>query len=172
LPDEQRSWVALLAGRLAEQGYGGEVVNASISGDTTAGGLSRLPRLLETHDPEIVILELGGNDGLRGLPIATMRSNLEQMIGLSEESGADVLLTGIKMPPNYGAAYTEAFERVYTDLADARGVPLVSFLLENVALERSLMQADGVHPNTEGHAVMFENVWAVLEAMLAPDATD
>src|SRR5690606_28434346 len=100
------------------QGYGREVVNASISGDTTAGGLSRLPRLLETHDPEIVVLELGGNDGLRGLPVASLRSNLEQMMRLAAESGADVLLAGVKMPPNYGAAYTEAFERVYTDLAD------------------------------------------------------
>jgi acyl-CoA thioesterase-1 len=128
--------------------------------------------LLETHAPEIVILELGGNDGLRGLPIASMRSNLEQMIRLAEESGADVLITGVKMPPNYGAAFTEAFERVYTDLAETHGVPLVSFLLEGVALERSLMQPDGVHPNAEGHAVMFENVWAVLAGMLTPDATD
>lgn len=172
LPDEQHTWVALLERRLAELGYEGEVINASISGDTTAGGLSRLPGLLETHDPEIVILELGGNDGLRGLPVATMRSNLEQMIRLAKDSGADVLLTGIRMPPNYGPAYTEAFERVYPELAAAHDVPLVSFLLEGVALDRSLMQADGVHPNAEGHAAMFANVWQVLEGMLAPEVTD
>lgn len=172
LPDEQHTWVALLERRLAELGYEGEVINASISGDTTAGGLSRLPGLLETHDPEIVILELGGNDGLRGLPVAAMRSNLEQMIRLAKDSGADVLLTGIRMPPNYGPAYTEAFERVYPELAAAHDVPLVSFLLEGVALDRSLMQADGVHPNTEGHAAMFANVWQVLEGMLAPEVTD
>ena len=168
LPDEQHSWVALLERRLVEQGYGHEVVNASISGDTTAGGLARLPGLLDRHDPQIVILELGGNDGLRGLPIPTMRSHLEEMIRLAQQSGAHVLLTGIRMPPNYGPAYTEAFEAVYPELAAAHDVPLVSFLLEGVALDRSLMQTDGVHPNVDGHAVMFENVWGVLEGMLAP----
>jgi len=172
LPDEQQSWVALLERRLAELGYGHEVINASISGDTTAGGLARLPALLEQHDPVIVILELGGNDGLRGLPVATMRGHLEQMIRLAKDGGAKVLLTGIKMPPNYGPAYTQAFERVYPELAAAHDVPLVSFLLEGVALDRSLMQADGVHPNVAGHAVMFENVWDVLEDLLAPEATD
>lgn len=172
LPDEQLAWVARLERRLDEQGYGHDVVNASISGDTSAGGLARLPSLLETVDPAVVILELGGNDGLRGLPIGTLRSNLEQMIRLSKDHGAEVLLTGIKMPPNYGAAYTGAFERVYTDLADAHDVKLVSFLLEGVALERSLMQSDGVHPNADGHAVMFENVWNVLDGMLTFDVAD
>ncbi len=172
LPDEQLAWVALLERRLAEQGYGHEVVNASISGDTSAGGLARLPSLLETLDPAVVILELGGNDGLRGLPVGTLRSNLEQMIRLSKDHGAEVVLTGIKMPPNYGAAYTSAFERVYTDLADTHDVTLVSFLLEGVALERSLMQSDGVHPNADGHAVMFENVWSVLDGVLTLDAAD
>ena len=172
LPDEQLAWVARLERRLDEQGYGHDVVNASISGDTSAGGLARLPSLLETVDPAVVILELGGNDGLRGLPIGTLRSNLEQMIRLSKDHGAEVLLTGIKMPPNYGAAYTGAFERVYTDLADAHDVKLVSFLLEGVALERSLLQRDGVHPNADGHAVMFENVWNVLDGMLTFDVAD
>jgi acyl-CoA thioesterase I len=162
----EESWVSMLAHRLTEQGYEREVVNASISGDTTAGGLSRLPQLLRTHAPSIVVLELGGNDGLRGLPVATLRGNLEQMLRLAADSGARVLLTGIKLPPNYGPAYTRAFERVYTELAEAYEVPLVSFLMEGVALDAALMQRDGIHPNAEGQVVMFENVWTVLKEML------
>jgi acyl-CoA thioesterase-1 len=160
------SWVALLEERLAKEGYGYEVVNASISGDTSAGGLSRLPRLLETHDPALVILELGGNDGLRGQPVASLRGNLEQMIELAKASGARVLLAGIQIPPNYGQTYTRALAQVYPDLAAAHDVPLLEFLLDGVALNPALMQGDGLHPNAAGQKVIYENVWRILEPLL------
>ncbi|MBN1238613.1 MAG: arylesterase [Gammaproteobacteria bacterium] len=162
----EQSWVSLLEQRLDEQGYEYEVVNASISGDTTAGGLARLPRLLETHEPAIVVIELGGNDGLRGQPIDNLRSNLAKMVELAEQSGAEVILTGIRIPPNYGPAYTEALAAVYPELAEEYDVPLVSFLMDGVALQPELMQADRIHPNAKGQSVMFENVWHVLEDLL------
>jgi acyl-CoA thioesterase I len=161
-----QSWVSMLEQRLDEQGYGYEVVNASISGDTTAGGLARLPRLLDTHSPSIVIIELGGNDGLRGQPVASLRDNLAKMIEMSEGAGAKVVLTGIQIPPNYGPAYTGSLSAVYPELAREYRIPLVSFLMEGVALRTDLMQHDGIHPNAEGQAVMFENVWPVLESLL------
>lgn len=161
-----QSWVSMLEERLEEQGYGYEVVNASISGDTTAGGLARLPRLLDMHSPSIVIIELGGNDGLRGQPVPHLRDNLADMIEMSEGAGAHVVLTGIQIPPNYGPTYTKALAAVYPELARAYEVPLVSFLMDGVALRAELMQQDGVHPNAEGQIVMFENVWPVLESLL------
>lgn len=160
------SWVALLEERLAKEGYGYEVVNASISGDTSAGGLSRLPRLLETHEPALVIIELGGNDGLRGQPVASLRSNLERMIVLAKESGARVVLAGIQIPPNYGQTYTRSLAQVYPELAAAHDVPLVGFLLDGVALNPALMQGDGLHPNAAGQKVIYENVWRTLEPLL------
>jgi acyl-CoA thioesterase-1 len=160
------SWVALLEERLSAEGYGYEVVNASISGDTSAGGLSRLPRLLETHDPAWVVIELGGNDGLRGQPVATLRANLAEMIELSKASGARVLLAGIQIPPNYGQTYTRALAQLYPDLASAYDVALVEFLLDGVALDPNLMQGDGIHPNAAGQIVIYENVWRTLEALL------
>lgn len=163
----EQSWVALLEDRLQSEGYGYSVVNASIAGDTTAGGLARLPRLLSAHDPQIVILELGGNDGLRALPVDRMRGNLAAMIEASIEQGAEVVLTGIQIPPNYGPAYTRSFTSVYPELASEYDIALVDFLLDGVALEGDLMQADGIHPNVEGHAVMFENVWSVLSRILS-----
>jgi acyl-CoA thioesterase-1 len=163
----EQSWVAMLEDRLRSEGYGYQVVNASIAGDTTAGGLARLPRLLEIHDPELVIIELGGNDGLRGQPVATLRGNLASMIEQSRESGARVVLAGIQIPPNYGPAYTAALAGVYPELAQRFEVPLIEFLLEDVALNRELMQADGIHPNAAGQKVVFENVWRVLEPLLA-----
>ena len=162
----EQSWVSMLEQRLDEQGYGYEVVNASISGDTTAGGLARLPALLESHSPAIVVIELGGNDGLRGQPVASLRGNLDKMIELSLASDAEVVLTGMQIPPNYGLAYTEAFANVYTELAAEHGLPLVSFLMEGVALDARLMQGDRIHPNARGQVVMFENVWRVLEDLL------
>jgi len=160
------SWVALLEERLAKEGYGYEVVNASIAGDTSAGGLSRLPRLLENHDPALVILELGGNDGLRGQPVASLRANLEKMIELAKDSGARVLLAGIQIPPNYGQTYTRALSQVYPDLAAAHDVLLLEFLLDGVALNPALMQGDGLHPNAAGQKVIYENVWRILEPLL------
>lgn len=163
----EQSWVALLEDRLQAEGYGYQVVNASIAGDTSAGGLSRLPRLLALHEPDLVVLELGGNDGLRGQPVATLRDNLTQMISLSKESGARVVLAGIQIPPNYGPAYTRSLAAVYPELAERFDIPLVDFLLADVALNRELMQQDGIHPNAAGQRVVFDNVWQVLKPMLA-----
>lgn len=163
----EQSWVAMLEDRLRTEGYGYQVVNASIAGDTSAGGLARLPRLLDVHDPELVIVELGGNDGLRGQPVGTLRDNLASMIEQSQESGARVVLAGIQIPPNYGPAYTSSLAAVYPELARRFDVPLIDFLLADVALNRELMQADGIHPNAAGQKVVFENVWRVLKPLLA-----
>jgi acyl-CoA thioesterase-1 len=164
----EQSWVAMLEDRLQSEGYGYKVVNASIAGDTSAGGLARLPRLLAAHDPTLVVIELGGNDGLRGQPVAVLRDNLAKMIELSKESGADVVLAGIQIPPNYGTTYTQALAAVYPELAERFGTPLVGFILEDVALHRELMQADGIHPNAAGQKVVFANVWRVLGPLLTP----
>jgi acyl-CoA thioesterase-1 len=161
-----QSWVATLEDRLHSEGYGYDVVNASIAGDTSAGGLARLPRLLDAHSPEVVVLELGGNDGLRGQPIDTLRANLSRMIELSKQHGARVVLAGMQIPPNYGPAYTRALAAVYPDLAAKFDVPLVDFLLDGVALHPDLMQADSIHPNAAGQKIVFENVWRVLSQVL------
>jgi acyl-CoA thioesterase-1 len=163
-----QSWVAMLEDRLQTEGYGYQVVNASIAGDTSAGGLSRLPRLLELHQPEIVVIELGGNDGLRGQPVATLRSNLMKMIELTRASGADVLLAGMQIPPNYGPAYTQALAAVYPELAKQFDAALIEFLLADVALKSELMQSDGIHPNAAGQEIVFANVWRVLGPLLTP----
>jgi len=162
----EQGWVELLRARLKTQGYGYQVVNASVSGETTAGGLARLPRALQLHHPQIVILELGGNDGLRALPVPQMRSNFEQMIGLSRTSGAKVLILGMRIPPNYGPQYTTQFEAVYGDLARADKLALVPFLMDHIALQPNLMQADDIHPNAEGQPLLLDNVWPVLRPML------
>jgi acyl-CoA thioesterase-1 len=159
-------WVELLKTRLNAQGYGYQVVNASVSGETTAGGLARLPRALELHHPKIVILELGGNDGLRALPTAQMRANLTQMADLSTAAGAKVLLLGMRMPPNYGQQYTDQFTAAFSDLARDKKLPLVPFLLTDIALSSSLLQADDIHPNAAGQPVLLENVWPALKPLL------
>jgi len=156
----------LLAQRLRTQGYGYQVVNASESGETSGGGLERLPRALELNRPVLVILELGANDGLRALPIAEMRANLERMIQLARAAGARVLLLGIRIPPNYGPRYTQEFARVFPELANQYHLPLVPFLLDKVALDPALMQADGLHPNARGEAPVLDNVWPHLEPLL------
>jgi len=162
----EQSWVTLLTNRLQREGYGYEVVNASIAGDTSAGGLARLPRLLDLHEPVFVVIELGGNDGLRGQPVASLRDNLAKMIQMSRDRGASVLLAGIQIPPNYGGAYTRALTAVYPELAAAFEIPLVPFLLEGVALRPELMQHDQIHPNAAGQKILFDNVWQVLAALL------
>jgi acyl-CoA thioesterase-1 len=162
----EQGWVELLKTRLKDQGYGYQVVNASVSGETTAGGLARLPRALELHHPGIVILELGGNDGLRALPIAQMRANLTQMATLAEAAGAQVLLLGMRMPPNYGPQYTEQFAMVFSDLAREKKLPLVPFLLTDIALSATLLQGDDIHPNALGQPVLLENVWPQLKPLL------
>jgi acyl-CoA thioesterase-1 len=157
-------WVTLLEKRLAGKGY--RVVNASVSGETTSGGRARLPRALEQHRPDIVVLELGGNDGLRGLPIATAQANLADMIRQVRDSGARLLLLGIRIPPNYGAAYTRQLDAMYAQLAERNDVPFVPFFLEGVALDDRLMQADGVHPNAAGQPRLLDNVWKGLSPLL------
>jgi len=163
----EQSWVAMLEDRLQSEGYGYEVVNASIAGDTSAGGLARLPRLLAAHDPELVVIELGGNDGLRGQPVGVLRENLAKMIELAQQSGARVVLAGMQIPPNYGPAYTRSLAAVYPELAVRFNTQLIEFLLADVALRPELMQADSIHPNAAGQEIVFANVWRVLRPMLA-----
>lgn len=162
---EEESWVALMRDRLVAEGYGYHVLNASISGDTTSGGLRRLVRALEQHSPALVIIELGGNDGLRGTPVRTIRQNLAGMIEHSLEAGARVVLAGMMLPPNLGP-YADAFARIYPELAAEYGVALIGFFLEGIALDRSLMQPDGIHPTAEAQPLVLENVWPVLEPEL------
>ena len=166
LPRVEQGWVELLKARLQAQGYGYQVVNASVSGETTAGGLARLPRALELHHPKIVILELGGNDGLRALPIAQLRANLTQMVTLSTAIGAKVLLLGMRMPPNYGPEYTKQFALVFSDLASGQKIPSVPFLLNDVALSPNLLQQDDIHPNALGQPILLDNVWPALKPLL------
>lgn len=160
------SWVALLQSRLKAQGYGYRVVNASVSGETTTGGLARLPRALSVHRPQIVIVELGGNDGLRALPLETSRRNLERIIETSQASGARVLLLGMKIPPNYGPRYSQGFEQLFRDLARRYRLPFEPFFLEKIALAPGMMQADGLHPTAKAQPVMLDTVWPVLKPML------
>jgi acyl-CoA thioesterase-1 len=160
------TWVALLQKRLAAQGYGYRVVNASISGDTTGGARARLPRALELHKPAVVILELGGNDGLRGLPLRQVRENFEFLIERSQAAGAKVVLVGMRMPPNYGAAYADGFHALYGELAKRYGTPLLGFFLDGVALDEKLMQADGIHPTAAAQPRLLDNLWPVLSQVL------
>lgn len=166
LPHVEEGWVALLQAKLKDQGYGYQVVNASVSGETTAGGLARLPRALSLHHPAIVILELGGNDGLRALPVTQMRGNLSRMVELAAAASAKVLLLGVRIPPNYGPEYTAQFAQVYSDLARDKKLPFVPFLLNGIALAPNLMQTDGIHPNQSGQARLLDNVWPTLQALL------
>lgn len=160
------AWPSLLEERLAASGYAHRVVNASISGETTRGGLTRLPAALERHDPEIVIVELGGNDGLRGIPLQEIRRNLQRMIDASLAAGARVLLAGVYIPPNYGPAYTQGFKQIFLDLSASDDVALLPFILEGVALDPALMQADGIHPNPAAQPRILDNVWPVLVRLL------
>ena len=162
----QEGWVTLLSQRLASEGYVYKVVNASVSGETTQGGLARLPRVLELHKPDIVIIELGGNDGLRGLPLATSRENLRRAIELAQRAQARVLLVGMLIPPNYGERYAREFRDMFTTLASSHSLALVPFLLDRVALEPGLMQPDGIHANAKGQPRMLENVWPKLKPLL------
>jgi acyl-CoA thioesterase-1 len=162
----EQGWVALLTQRLQAQGYGYQIVNASVSGETSGGGVERLPRALRLHQPEIVILELGANDGLRGLPASNTRENLARMVQLSQASGARVLLVGIRIPPNYGPRYTEEFARIFSELANQYHLPLVPFLLERVALDPARMQADGLHPNAGGEPPVLDTLWPYLKPLL------
>ena len=164
--DTRLGWVSLLEQRLEREGHDDRVINASISGDTSAGGQARLPALLTEHKPDVVIVELGGNDGLRGQPPAQLQQNLAAMIDTAKTAGAKVLLLGMQLPPNYGVRYTEAFARVYTQLADEKQIALVPFFLEGVGGHPELMQADGLHPAAAGQKRLLDNVWPALKPLL------
>jgi acyl-CoA thioesterase-1 len=159
-------WVALLEQRLAERHPGWTVVNASISGETTSGGRTRIAGLLDRHRPAAVVVALGGNAALRGLDLNATRGNLDRIVGASREAGAKVLLLGMQVPPNYGKAYTDAFARVFQDVAEAHQAPLVPFFLDGVAEDMSLFQPDRIHPNAQAQPRMLENVWPALRKLI------
>ncbi|MEM9056875.1 MAG: arylesterase [Pseudomonadota bacterium] len=167
----EQSWPSLLENRLERDAHGYRVVNASIRGDTTRGGRSRLPRALKVHSPDIVVVELGGNDGLRGLPLDAMRSNLEAMLAMIEATGARAVLVGMHIPPNYGPDYTQGFYTMFGELAERFGAAHVPFLLDGVALDADLMQADGIHPNATAQPTLLDNVWPALAPLLAEGCT-
>ena len=159
-------WVELLRARLREQGDRRTVVNASVSGETSAGGRSRIDALLRRQHPSLLILELGGNDALRGLDLAASRANLGEIVRRAQQAGARVVILGMKVPPNYGKAYGESFERLFADLARETGASLVPFFLEGIAERLDLFQADRIHPNETAQPMMLERVWPVLKGML------
>lgn len=163
----ESGWVNLLVKRLEIRQPPFRVINASVSGETSAGGLTRLPEVLATHHPKLTILALGANDGLRGLPPRETARNLEAMVRLLQKQGSEVLLVGMQLPPNYGPAYTRKFLALYSEVARARRVRLVPFLLEGMAGQRQRFQADGLHPDAEAQPVLLDNVWRELSPMLA-----
>jgi acyl-CoA thioesterase I len=164
--DHESGWVRLLEERLQERGLPMRVVNASVSGDTTSGGLTRLGPLLERHRPAVLVIELGANDGLRGLGFDVIRDNLTELIRRGRDAGSRILLTAVHLPPNYGAAYTRGFQAVFREVAESESVPLVADLLAGVAEDRALMQADALHPTAEAQPRILENVWPALEPLL------
>ncbi|AFN78372.1 arylesterase [Stutzerimonas nitrititolerans] len=164
--ETSQGWVHLLQQRLDDGEHDYRVVNASISGDTSAGGLARLPALLSEHEPDIVIIELGGNDGLRGQPPAQLKRNLAAMAEQAQQAGAKVLLLGMRMPPNLGQRYTSAFADAFDSLAAEKDLPYVPFLLEGIGGVQGMMQADRVHPTAQAQELMLDNVWPVLEPLL------
>jgi acyl-CoA thioesterase I len=159
-------WVALLEKKLKDEKIDAAIVNASISGETTSGGRSRLPALLTQHKPDVVVIELGANDGLRGQPVAAAEANLKSMIELAHKNKARVLLVGMRMPPNYGRAYTESFFGMYKNLASAFKAPLVPFMLEGVADKPALFQTDRLHPNADAHPIILANIWPHFAALV------
>ena len=163
-----QSWTALLQSRLREQGYEHRVVNASISGETTEGGAERIGPALENFAPALLVLELGGNDGLRGFPPQRTRENLEKIITASRAAGADVVLLGIRIPSNYGPRYTRAFEGVFRETAETLDVPWIEFFMDGVALDEELMQADGIHPNAKAQPRLLDNAWPAIREALGP----
>jgi acyl-CoA thioesterase-1 len=165
-----QGWVSLLKARIADEGLPHAVVNASISGDTTAGGRSRLPALLAEYEPAVVVVELGANDGLRGFPPTRIAAALTELVEQAQAAGAQVLLAGVRLPPNYGSAYAERFQAVYAQVADGTGAALVPRLLDGVAENPELMQADGLHPTAAAQPRLLDNVWPVLLPLLRQTA--
>ena len=164
--DVDQSWAALLQARLESLGYEHRVVNASISGETTEGGAARISGALERFQPALVILELGGNDGLRGFPPERLRGNLVKIVEESTSSGASVVLLGIRIPSNYGPRYTQAFEATFRDVAAEQDIPWIEFFMEGIALNEELMQDDGIHPNAEAQPLLLDNAWPIISESL------
>lgn len=162
----EQGWVAELDRRLSDKGDDYTFINASISGDTTGGGLHRLPALLTTHKPAIVIIELGGNDGLRGYPVAQLRHNLTRMVELARAQGARVLLLAMEVPPNLGSRYTQLFRESFAMVANNAGAHVAPFILEGIATNRALMQADGIHPTAEAQGMIVDNIWPYLKPLM------
>ena len=161
-----QSWAALLQRRLEDQGYEHRVVNASISGETTAGGATQIDSAIEAFAPQLIILELGGNDGLRGFPPARIKENLLAIARRAQDSGAAVVLLGIRIPTNYGARYTQAFEAVYAEVAEELDIEWIEFFMEGVALNDALLQDDRIHPNAAAQPMLLDNAWPIIRATL------
>ena len=161
-----QSWTTLLQARLEDQGYEHRVVNASITGETTAGGVTRINSTLANFSPELIILELGANDGLRGFPPTQIKDNLGKIVTRAQASGAAVVLLGIRIPTNYGARYTAAFEGVFRQVAEERDIPWVEFFMEGIALNDELLQSDRIHPNTAAQVILLDNAWPIISATL------
>jgi len=170
--DVDQSWPALLQSRLAASGYEHRVVNASISGETTEGGVTRIHSTLEKFAPDLVILELGGNDGLLGFPVDRMRANLRKIVTATKADGAAIVLLGIRIPTNYGPRYTQSFDNVYRQLAQELNVPWIEFFMDGIALNKDLMQDDGIHPNAAAQPILLENAWPIIAAALDSRASD
>ena len=165
-----KDWASLLAGRLREEGFNYKVANASVSGETTLGGKNRLAAALSRNQPAVVVLALGANDGLRGGSLEEMRANLDAMVDASRKAGARVLLVGMRLPPNYGAAYTEKFRKVFAEVAASRKVPLVPFLFEGFAEDRAYFQPDGLHPAVQAQPLILDTIWKALRPLLGGGA--
>ena len=165
--DANQGWVSLLSDRLTEQYPHYKVINASVSGETTGGGVTRLPKTLAIHQPEIIVIELGGNDGLRGYPIERITGNLSSMILAAEAVGSRILLIGMVLPPNYGRRYTRAFEGLFQDLSDQNDLPFVPVLLEGTTTDRALIQRDGIHPTMQAQPRLLDDIWPVLQPLLS-----
>ena len=161
-----QGWVALLDKALQEENDHYKVINASISGDTTSNGLSRLPNALQQYKPQVTVIELGGNDGLRGIPLAVIKKNLMHMIELAKSAGSKVLILGVRLPPNYGPSYVDQFHAIFTDLTEDTSVSVVPLFLQNVDNQSQLMQPDGIHPTAKAQAIMFNNIWPKLKPLL------
>ena len=165
--EESAGWVELLSQKLAVENFPYDVINGSVSGETTTGGLSRMPAMLDTYQPDLLILELGGNDGLRGIPLLNIRENLVAMVTLAQKSGAEVILAGIQIPPNYGSRYTDPFYSQFAEIAGELNLALVPFLIDGIPQQPQLMQNDGIHPKAEAQGMILDNVWPILETKLS-----
>ena len=162
----EQGWVARLQQRLNQRELSYQVVNASISGDTSAGGRTRLPALLEQHQPDLVVIELGGNDGLRGLSLVSLKDNLSAMVELARQQSSRVIVLGMRIPPNYGPRYTEGFYQVYQQLAQEQNVPVLGFFLEGIGGVPGMVQNDGIHPTAAAQPLLLDNAWPLIEAQL------